>query len=484
MDSNLEDQTTPDDLAYVIYTSGSTGRPKGVLVTRGNLLHSNDARFRYYSDPVSRFLLLSSYAFDSSITGIFWTLCSGGTLVLTPGDISKDPIALAELLQTQRITHLLALPALYGVLLEGCAERVLPEWKVAIVAGQACPVEVVRSHYSLFPSVALYNEYGPTEASVWSTVELCLPDDEVVSIGKPVPGARVYVLNRDFTLAPLGSPGELFTGGAGVTRGYLNLPEMTAEKFLPDPFSSHPGARMYRTGDRVRLRPDGRIDYLGRIDLQIKLRGYRIEPEEIESVMRSLPGVRDTAVTVWSQEGGDDRLVGYIVAEGEHAPEVQSIRTELSRLLPAYMVPTLFVSLDALPINSNGKLDRNRLPEPAQRNRDEEFVAPRNAVEQTLADIWSAVLRVSRVGIQDDFFELGGDSIISIRIVARAKQAGIQFKPAELFQARTIERLAVMVEQSQPMATQTSTVTVESEAAVLPPDEMEDLLNRLANSQG
>jgi amino acid adenylation domain-containing protein/thioester reductase-like protein len=450
-DWNLADPTTPDNLAYVIYTSGSTGRPKGVLISRGNLLHSTNARLQWYDAPAGRFLLLSPYSFDSSVAGIFWVLCSGGTLVLTPGELHRDPAAIVRLMQTQGITTLLAVPALYANLLESCADQELTAWKAAIVAGQACPVEVVRNHHRLFPSVALYNEYGPTEATVWSTAERCSPADDIVPIGKPVPYARAYVLDRQLTAAPVGSPGELFIGGTGVARGYLDLAELTAERFLPDPFSSQPGARMYRTGDRARFRHDGRIEYLGRVDWQIKIRGHRLEPEEIEAAIRSVPGVRDAAVAASKQTDGDARLVGYVVPDDKddkQASSAESIRAELDHMLPAYMIPSLFVFMEALPVGPNGKLDRRRLPEPIDAKRSSaEFVAPRNEVEQILADIWSTVLQVPRVGIRDDFFGLGGDSILSIQVIARARRAGFNITPIQLFHSRTIEALVRICEQ-------------------------------------
>ncbi|HKQ75112.1 MAG TPA: amino acid adenylation domain-containing protein, partial [Blastocatellia bacterium] len=453
-DWNLDDLTTPDNLAYVIYTSGSTGHPKGVLISRNNLLHSTEARLQWYDAPAGRFLLLSPYSFDSSVAGIFWALCSGGTLVLTPGELYKDPAAIADLMHAQEVTTLLAVPALYANLLESCADRTLPPWRMAIVAGQACPVEVVRDHHRLFPSVALYNEYGPTETTVWSTAERCSPADDIVPIGKPVPYARAYVLDRQSAAAPIGTPGELFIGGVGVGRGYLGLADLTAERFLPDPFSSQQGARMYRTGDRARFRPDGRIEYLGRADWQIKIRGHRIEPEEVEAAIRSVTGVRDAAVAAFQHAAGDARLIGYIVFDGQQPPSVEFIRAELDRQLPAYMVPSLFVFLDSLPTGPNGKLDRRRLPAPVDAQRaTAEFVAPRNEMEQTLADIWTAILQAPRVGIRDDFFGLGGDSIMSIQIIARAKQAGINITPIQLFQARTIENLAGLIRPSASVQT-------------------------------
>jgi amino acid adenylation domain-containing protein len=285
-----------DDLAYVIYTSGSTGKPKGVQVTHRSLIHSTTARFSYYTEPVKSFLLVSSHAFDSSIAGIFWTLCQGGTLVLPHEYSQQTAFELAELIAQHKISHTLCLPSLYSVLLE--QRSLLGSLRAVIVAGESCPAALVKRHYELLPKATLFNEYGPTEATVWSTVHQCEPCDasRTVPIGRAIPGAQVYILDSQLRPVSNGDSGELHVGGAGVARGYLNCPELTAKKFLPDPFSDHSGARLYKTGDLARWLPDGTIEFLGRVDSQIKIRGHRIELEEIEALLNSHEAVQQAAV--------------------------------------------------------------------------------------------------------------------------------------------------------------------------------------------
>lgn len=480
--TNVEQLASASNVAYIIYTSGSTGVPKGTLVTRSNLLHSTEARFRYYGAAPERFLLLSSYAFDSSVAGIFWTLCTGCTLVLPENDDHRDPTAISSLMRTERVSHLLALPSLYSALLESVAGQAAEHpLKAAIVAGQACPASVVQRHYGLFPSARLYNEYGPTEATVWSTVEECRPEEQNVAIGKPVPYTRAYVLDRECQLCPLGAPGEFYIGGAGITRGYLNQPGLTAERFVPDPFATDPGGRMYRTGDRVRFRQDGRLDYLGRVDWQIKIRGYRLEPEEVEAALKSLPEVRDAAVAAKSGPSGEARLAAYIVWSDSTAPNPVSLRAELERFLPAYMIPADFLFLDDLPRSANGKLNRRALPDPQihEGTPQRDYVPPRTETERILAEIWGQVLHVEKAGITDDFFELGGDSILSIQIIARAKAAGIRIMPAQLFQQRTIQNLARLIEQQPSLSS-----TAPSDNASLSKQEIEDVMEQLTRQQG
>lgn len=472
-DVNPNCTADPDNLAYLIYTSGSTGAPKATAITRSNLLYSTMARFRYYEQRPQRFLLFSSYAFDSSVAGIFWTLTSGGTLVLTAEETSKDPAAISEMMRTKGISHLLALPSLYAGLLDAC-EPALDSWKVAIVAGQACGSDVVRRHYERFPAVSLFNEYGPTEATVWSTVALCAPGNDSVSIGRPAPGSWTYVLDSAMTLAALGAPGQLFIGGAGVARGYLNDARLTAERFLPDPFSAEPGARMYRTGDSVRYMADGELEYMGRVDWQVKIRGYRIEPEELEAAIRRAPGVVDAAVAARNSGQDDARLVAYVVCPTVGTPD--AIRADLERRVPAYMVPSEFVFLDKLPKAPNGKLDRKALPNPEKnpRIRTTEYLAPRTEIEGTLADIWAQVLKVPQVGVNDDFFELGGDSILSIHIIARAKSAGVYIRPAQLFRERTIAKLTCVAERQPASASAAA-----APGGGLTSEEIDDVIGRL-----
>jgi amino acid adenylation domain-containing protein len=287
---------TADDLAYVIYTSGSTGKPKGVPISHRNLVHSTTVRFRFYPEPVKRFLLLSSFAFDSSVVGLFWSLCQGGALVLPRQKQEQDVYEIAGLVARHNISHLLCLPSLYHLLLEHGGAGNLGSLNTVIVAGEACTADLVRAHYRLLPRATLYNEYGPTEGTVWSSA-CAIPADfngSVVPIGKPIPNMQAYVLDAQRQPVPVGVAGELYIGGEGLTAGYLNHPELTAERFLPNPFRV--GERLYRTGDLVRWQTDGQLAFLGRVDQQVKIRGHRIELEEIEAALLDLNGVAQAVV--------------------------------------------------------------------------------------------------------------------------------------------------------------------------------------------
>jgi amino acid adenylation domain-containing protein len=411
-----------DSLAYIIYTSGSTGTPKGVEVTHANLAHSTIARDVVYGKPPQRFLLLSSFSFDSSVAGIFWTLSGGGALVLPDEGSEADVTALADLIERHQVTHTLGLPSLYQVLLEHGAAR-LGSLRTVIVAGEACRPELVAAHQAALPRASLYNEYGPTEGTVWSTVFDC--GEYVggpVPIGRPLPNTPAYVLDERRRLLPMGAVGELCIGGPGVARGYRNHPDVTAARFVPDTIGSLPGARLYRTGDRVRYRPDGTLEFLGRVDHQVKVRGHRIELEEIESRLAAAPGVRETAVVAREDTPGDQRLVAY-VAPGVDAPAADALIATLRTQLPEHMIPSAIVALDRLPKTATGKVDRAALPPPDQFSVSREaMVEPRTALERVLAGLWADVLGLEVVGVHDDFFKLGGHSLLVTRLVARARE--------------------------------------------------------------
>jgi len=462
-DANPINGVRSENLAYVIYTSGSTGRPKGVLITHQSLVHSISARFIYYREPVTSLLLLPSFAFDASVVGIFWTLCQGGTLVIPQPGFEQDLPQIPELIAKNRISHLLGLPSLHALLLEQGEPQQMASLRTAVVGGEACTRELTERHNELLPQTSLFNEYGPTEGTVWCSVYESRPQEleTRVPIGRPIANAQIYLLDSHLQPAPVGVPGELHIGGAGVARGYLNRPELTAERFIPDPFSDEPGARLYKTGDLARYQPDGNIEFLGRIDYQVKVRGFRIELGEIEAVLGQHPAVQAAVVLAREDEPGEKRLVAYVVPEGEAAPSVSELRSFLKEKLPEYMVPSAFVTLDTLPLTPTGKVDRRALPAPDRARPELEavYVAPRTRQEEILADIWAQVLGVERVGVHDTFFELGGDSILSIQVIARANQAGLQLSPKQIFQYPTIEGLAKVAGTAEAVLAEQGIVT-------------------------
>lgn len=324
--SNPPSPVQPQNLAYIIYTSGSTGKPKGVLVCHENLVSSTTARFHYYKEPLTAYLLLSSFAFDSSVAGIFWTLCAGGSLVLPVQKLQQDPQYLAKLIEQYRISHLLCLPSLYQLILEQARPEQIVSLRMVIVAGEPCPPGAIALHYEVLQKASLYNEYGPTEATVWCSVHKCQAEEKYirVPIGRAIANTQIYILDSHQQPVPIGVPGEIYIGGAGITRGYLNRPELTAEKFIPNPFSDAGEARLYKTGDLARYLPDGEIDFIDRVDRQVKLRGFRIELGEIEEVLTQYPEVKQTAVSVREDRPGDKRLVAYIVPDEGASEEAQA----------------------------------------------------------------------------------------------------------------------------------------------------------------
>jgi amino acid adenylation domain-containing protein len=437
-----------DNLAYVIYTSGSTGKPKGVAVTHGALVNSTLARLMYYREPVSAFLLLSPPVFDSSVVGIFWSLCGGGTLVIPDQESLLDPQRIGELISSCSISHLLALPTLYSLILDQKPAEQLRSLRLAIVAGESCPVDLVAHHERRCRGVELFNEYGPTEATVWSTVARC--DDRHwmrrVPIGRPIRNTRIYILDSLMKPTPVGVTGEMYVGGDGLARGYLGRPELTAERFIPDSFGRGPGYRLYKTGDLGRFLRNGDIEFLGRNDFQVKLRGMRIELGEIESVLRRHDGVRDAVVKlIDGAHAGDKRLVAYVVEEGGSGVSGRDLREHLKQKLPDYMVPASFVHMDEMPLTPSGKVNRLGLPAPdgGDLGDDEEYEEPEGAVEKVIGGIWEEVLGKRRVGASENFFEIGGHSLVATQVMSRVREAlRVEVELRKLFENPTVRGLA------------------------------------------
>jgi surfactin family lipopeptide synthetase A len=434
-----------NNLAYILYTSGSTGVPKGVQVTHRNLAYSNHARASYYKDSPENFLLLSSYAFDSSVAGIFHTLTTGGTLVIPPADFRWESEQLANLIFENKITHTLAVPSLYSEILDAANPKYLASLRSVIVAGEACPRLLVNLHYEILPQASLFNEYGPTEATVWSTVFECEPSQvDAVPIGRPIANTQTYILDRHLQPVPIGTPGELYIGGEGVARGYINQPALDENCFIPDLFSLDPGRRLYRTGDLARYLPTGDIEFLGRSDQQLKIRGQRVEPDEIELILSQHNSVREAAVVSTGDKSENALLIAFVALHPGPTVSASELRAFLRNCLPAYMIPSYVRFLGSLPRTANGKIDRRKLT--AAENlppRNRETTAPRNDFETRLLAIWQDVLKISSDDVNADFFELGGHSLLAAKLLARIeKEFHTTLSLAFIFQSPTLAQMA------------------------------------------
>ncbi|WP_405358696.1 amino acid adenylation domain-containing protein [Kitasatospora sp. NBC_00085] len=422
--------------AYVIYTSGSTGTPKGVEVEWGsldNLVAVTDEVMALRPDD--RLLQFASLSFDVSVADLVSALTTGATFVVSPGGADRVGEGLVAAIRAHRPTVISMPPSV----LAGLEPGDLPALRRVVVAGEALPAPLAARWAAV---AELVNAYGPTEATVYATAHRCAADGDVL-IGRAVPGAVAHVLDGTGRPVPPGARGELCVGGAGVARGYLGRPGLTAERFVPDPFGEVPGARLYRTGDVARWTAAGALEYLGRTDDQVKIRGLRIELGEVESHLRAHPGVAAGAATALG-EGAERRLVGYVVPAASAPVSADEVRAWLGRRLPAYMVPSAVVVLDALPLSPSGKVDRAALPAPVRSAADPAgHVAPRTPLEETLARVWAEILQVERVGAEDDFFDLGGDSIRAVQIAFRIKrELGLPLKPVDVQLHPTVAELA------------------------------------------
>ncbi|MEA5624654.1 non-ribosomal peptide synthetase, partial [Nostoc sp. UHCC 0251] len=442
---NLIPAVQDSDLAYVIYTSGSTGQPKGAMNTHlgiyNRLLWMQQA---YQLTAEDCILQKTPFSFDVSVWEFFWPLITGARLVVAKPGGHKDSAYLVNLILEQQITTLHFVPSMLQVFLEEQSLKNCNSLKRVICSGEALPKELQERFFTRL-DCELHNLYGPTEAAIDVTFWQCKQKSylSTVPIGRPIANTQIYILDEYLQPVPVGVPGELHIGGAGIARGYLNRPELTKEKFILNPFSDKLHSRLYKTGDLARYLPNGTIEYLGRIDNQVKIRGFRIELGEIEAGLSQYEDIQACCVIAREDTTGDKRLVAYVVPHLGQTLTVSQLRSFLSGQLPQYMMPHAFVMLESLALLPNGKVDRRALPAPDYRGELKVgFVAPRNQIEEMLAQIWAEVLRLKQVGIHDNFFELGGDSILSIQIISRAKQTGLHLTLKQLFAHQTIAELA------------------------------------------
>ncbi len=441
---------TPSHLAYIIYTSGSTGKPKGVGVEHRQLLNRFAWMWKEYPfEPGEVCCQNTALNFVDSLWELLGPLLQGVPIVIIPQRVLQEPQALVQVLAAHRVTRIWVVPSLLRLLLDTYPDlqQQLLALKFWAVGGEALSVDLLQRFGQLMPHSRLYNLYGTSEvwdATCYTSSDL---DDELwhVPIGRPISNVQVYVLSPYLQPMPIGAPGELYIGGIGLGRGYLNQPALTTEKFIPNPFSQEPGARLYKTGDLARYLPDGNVEYLGRIDHQVKIRGFRIEPGEIETALHQHPGVQQAVVMVREDVSVEKCLVAYVVLQLQPAPTVGELRRFLLELLPEYMVPSAFVFLHALPLTPNGKVDRRALPTPNHLRPELElaFVAPRDALETQLTTIWEEVLGIQPIGVKDNFFEMGGHSLLAVRLFAQIEKIFCKNLPlATLFQAPTVEQQA------------------------------------------
>ena len=438
---------TGKNLAYMIYTSGSTGTPKGVLVQHRGVPNLAKAQATAFGvQPDSRVLQFASVSFDASVSEVFKTLLAGAQLYIDTEDHLLTGPDLVRVLREQAISVVTLPPSVLSTL----NVEQLPALQTLVVAGEACPPDVV-ARWS--PGRRFLNAYGPTEITVCATIAECKDVDGRPPIGQPMSNTQVYVLDSNLQQMATGDPGELYLGGIGVARGYHNRPELTAEKFIPNPFSDEPGARLYRTGDWGCYRPDGQIDFLGRIDEQVKVRGFRIELAEIELTLGRHAGVKMCVVAAPEDARGEKQLVAYVIGEGKEPADTSELRNYLKERLPEYMIPAAFVTLQNLPLTPNGKIDRLALPAPTRARAETDYDAPRTTLEKLLAQLWREILFVEHIGRNDKFFEIGGDSLKAARFLNRLQEElrEVVYVVA-LFDAPNIAELASYLQQHYPQA--------------------------------
>ena len=446
-DENLNLNILPENLAYVIYTSGSTGRPKGTMLTHKGLCNlANVQKKAFGIDNQSKVMQFSSLSFDASVWETVMAMLNGATLQLTTKDVVSSGEELSKLIESEKITTITLPPSVLSVL----HYKELPELKTIITAGEPVANELVNKWGS---NSNFFNAYGPTETTVCASMFLCNEKTypKGPPIGKPIDNFRLYVLDRNLNLLPEGIPGELCIGGVGLARGYLHKPDLTADKFIPDPFSNSKGKRLYRTGDLVRYLPDGNIEFIGRIDEQVKVRGFRIELGEIDSQIRKLDNVLDTTVVVRENAAKEKQIIAYMVMRDNENIDIQNIRTSLGKVLPDYMIPAAFVKLDKLPLTPNGKVDKSALPAPTISGLDFgiEYVEPRNEIETKIVEIAKELLSLEKIGVLDNFFMLGGHSLLATQFISHIREAfQVEIPLRQIFETPTIEGIALAINKA------------------------------------
>ncbi|MFC1975075.1 amino acid adenylation domain-containing protein [Chloroflexota bacterium] len=447
---NPVNEATADNLAYVIYTSGSTGQPKGVVIAHQAI--GNHLLWRQQTYPLTthdRFLHKASLSFDISVWEIFAPLIAGARLILARPGGQMDSAYLVRLIADQKITNIHFPPTMLQLFLEEKGVTECSSLQRVFCGGESMPIEL-KDHFFERLDAELHHQYGPTETTVDVIIRQCKPTDNraVVPIGHPIANTKIYILDANLQLVPIGVFGELHVGGLSLARGYLNRSNLTGEKFIADPFSAEPGARLYKTGDIGRYLLDGNIEFLGRRDHQVKIRGFRIELGEIEAILRQHPAIREAVVIVQEDEPGGKRLVTYLVPDQEQPLSTSELRAYLKRKLPDYMIPAVFVALEAMPLNANGKINRRALPALDQIKLESEvsFVAPRTTTEEMLTEIWTEILHVEQVGIYDNFFELGGHSLLATQLISRIRTAfTVEIPLRSLFESPTVAQLATLI---------------------------------------
>ncbi|HST60442.1 MAG TPA: amino acid adenylation domain-containing protein [Longimicrobium sp.] len=453
---DLPDDPHPGALAYVIYTSGSTGRPKGVGVSHRSLAdHCGAIVTRYGLTEADRAAQITSIGFDISVEEIFPTWAAGGAVVFRPADVPSYGTGFLRWLAEERITVLNLPTAFWNAWvhdLSASGDRLPDGLRLVIVGGEKAQPATLAEWLRIAPGVRWLNGYGPTEATITATVhEASVPGEGDIPIGRPLPTSRAFILSAAMLPVPVGEAGELFLGGGGVARGYLGRPSLTAERFLPDPFAPEAGARLYRTGDRARLRPDGEIEFLGRVDEQVKVAGFRVEPGEVEAVLAEHPGVAEAAVVAREFDGAGTRLVAYAVPRPGGGTDAGTLRRWMREQLPGWLVPSAVVLLDAMPLNPHGKIDRRALPAPAALDPlPAGFAEPAEGTEREVARAWREVLGMPRIGADDDFWELGGHSLLGMQVLSRIRQrTGVELPVAALFDAPTVAALAARIDAAR-----------------------------------